>query len=174
MGGNIVVRGASVATVQGGSYITFADDSTEKMRITGSYVGIGTTNPGAKLDVRDAGTSIPSLGSEGTGFKLARTDGVAELIAGYVATNNGDFYIQTQRNDGATASNLLLNPNGGNVGIGTASPTAALSFGVASTINTLAGALTLAPADTGVSIVPTVGTVGIGGARRCRRLCRLR
>jgi hypothetical protein len=37
---------------------------------------------------------------------------------------NGNSYLQSQRVDGtATTYNLLLNPNGGNVGIGTVSPT---------------------------------------------------
>ena len=41
--------------------------------------------------------------------------------------NSGNTWLQSQRNDGTTAVyNLLLNPQGGNVGIGTSSPSTTL------------------------------------------------
>jgi len=49
--GNQAYRG-TIAYVHDGDYMMFATDSTEKVRITsGGDVGIGTTNPQAKLDV---------------------------------------------------------------------------------------------------------------------------
>jgi hypothetical protein len=44
-----------------------------------------------------------------------------------VNTTSGDGFIQTMRNNTATAYNLILNSAGGNVGIGTTSPTAKLT-----------------------------------------------
>jgi hypothetical protein len=91
-------------------------------------VGIGTTSPNGKLDIRDAGTTIPALGQTGTGLNIRRTDGVLGLMIGYENTLGGS-YIQSQHmNSSATAYSLLLQPNGGNVGIGTTSPTALLTI----------------------------------------------
>jgi hypothetical protein len=87
----------------------------------GGNVGIGTASPGGKLDVRDAGTTIPALGAVGTGLNVQRTDGAIGLIIGYENAVGGS-YIQAQHTNGsATAYPLYLQPNGGNVGIGTAS-----------------------------------------------------
>lgn len=73
--------------------------------------------------------SLPTLGSPGG--KLSLLGGLAGgqygLITGILGT--GDSYQQVQRIDGdATAYNLLLQPAGGNVGIGTASPFSRLSI----------------------------------------------
>ena len=93
-------------------------------------VGIGTDSPISKLDIRDAGTTIPSLGTAGGGLNIGRTDGFTTLSIGYVAQNNGDTYIQAQRTDGASdlAAQILLNPHGGNVGIGIVNPDEALEI----------------------------------------------
>jgi len=94
---------------------------TERMRITsGGNVGIGTTNPQANLVVQNtSGTTIPSLGSQGGHFQLQ--NGTYGLLAG--VAGSGNAWMQVQRTDGsATAYNLLLQPSGGNVGIGTTSP----------------------------------------------------
>ena len=85
-------------------------------------VGIGTSSPGGKLDVRDAGTTIPALGAVGTGLNVRRTDGAIGLIIGYENAVGGS-YIQAQHTNGSAAAYpLYLQPNGGNVGIGTTSP----------------------------------------------------
>lgn len=84
-------------------------------------VGIGTTSPGAKLHVLSQTPLILSntdyvLGSVGTA--LYTTFGAS----------SGDTYAQMQVYDlGANSSNnLSINPNGGNVGIGTTTPVARL------------------------------------------------
>ena len=91
-------------------------------------VGIGTVSPGSKLDVRDPGTVIPALGTVGTGLSILRTDGQAGLSIGYENTDGGS-YIQSQRTDSANAYTLLLNPRGGNVGIGTTNPAGIFQVG---------------------------------------------
>jgi hypothetical protein len=87
-------------------------------------IGIGTTSPGNKLSiVTDAGADdiIPALGSNGGKLSLLNSGGLYGLISGVLGSGNG--YLQVQRVDGgATAYNLLLQPNGGNVGIGTTAP----------------------------------------------------
>lgn len=105
--------------------IRLSTNDTERMRITsGGKVGIGTTDPGNKLSVvTDPGSddTIPALGSNGGKFSLLNNGGLYGLISGVLGSGNS--FLQTQRVDGtATAYNMLLQPNGGNVGIGTTSP----------------------------------------------------
>ena len=86
----------------------------------GTNVGVGTVVPSQKLTVLGADNTIPALG--GNGGKLGLLNGVSGvgtygLIQGVLG--NGSSYFQVQRVDGvAVAYNLLLQPNGGNVGIG--------------------------------------------------------
>jgi hypothetical protein len=95
------------------------------MRITsGGNVGIGTTSPGNKLAILSPDeASTPTLGTNAGKFGLFNGTGAGTygIIMGVI--NNGNVYQQVQRIDGtATAYNLLLQPSGGNVGIGTTSP----------------------------------------------------
>lgn len=94
----------------------------ERLRILESgNVGIGTSSPSQLLTVlNSSGTAIPSVGSSGGHLYL--TNGSYGLMIG--VNTNGNSWLQSSRSDG-TATNyaLLLNPNGGNVGIGTTSPT---------------------------------------------------
>jgi hypothetical protein len=86
-------------------------------------VGIGTSSPGAKFEIIKDSTY-----SNESSFGLSITDGTSDvkLGCGVDATNNISFI---QSLDPSTAYNtrpLTLNPNGGSVGIGTASPGAGL------------------------------------------------
>ncbi len=104
-----------------------AGTPTEWMRINSSgNVGIGTTTPTWKLQISSAGTYT----SDAAGA-FAITDSTTptkKLFMGYDAAvgANGSAFIQSE-NQGVTVTPLLLNPNGGNVGIGTAAPTDALN-----------------------------------------------
>jgi hypothetical protein len=103
--------------------------ANERMRITSTgNVGIGTTTPGNKLSVvtgAGANDTIPALGSNGGKFSLLNNGGLYGLISGVLGSGNS--FLQTQRVDGtATAYDMLLQPNGGNVGIGTTNPTTKL------------------------------------------------
>ncbi|KKS35298.1 MAG: putative outer membrane protein [Parcubacteria group bacterium GW2011_GWC2_42_12] len=91
-----------------------------KMSILGNgNVGIGTTGPSTKLEVAGS-TEVPALGTAGGTFSIQRSDNALGLFAGSNAA--GDAWMQVQRTDSANAYNLLLQPRGGNVGIGTANP----------------------------------------------------
>ena len=87
-------------------------------------VGIGTTSPDAPLRVvATAASSIPALGAASSHSAI----GAGGFGTMFGTLSSGRGYIQQQRFDGtATGYDLLLQPNGGNVGIGTTSPSAKL------------------------------------------------
>lgn len=66
-------------------------------------------------------SGVPALGTASPDFSIIRAaDGLVGTHFGYDA-NTGNGYIQQQRTDSATAYSLLLQPRGGNIGIGIAS-----------------------------------------------------
>jgi hypothetical protein len=101
--------------------------------LSGGDVGIGTTNPVNKLQsTYSVPASVPAAGASAHG--LAVGDAGFGLAAG--ALNNGNGYIQATRWDAVVANyNLLLQPNGGNVGIGTTAPIGVFSVRVATNAN---------------------------------------
>ncbi|MCX6106238.1 MAG: hypothetical protein NTY08_10455 [Proteobacteria bacterium] len=98
-------------------------------RSTGN-VGIGTTAPTSTLDVQKSfGGGMPATTgtSEPNAIMRLRSDGGATLDWGMIAT--GSAWIQPRYYTNlATNLNLLLNPNGGNVGIGTTAPGSTLEI----------------------------------------------
>ncbi|MFA7676222.1 MAG: hypothetical protein WCY28_02315, partial [Candidatus Shapirobacteria bacterium] len=94
----------------------------EKLRITyNGNVGIGTINPLAKTQI------VQTTFTEGNGILLGGVaGGFAGLAIDLSASVGGYSKIQSISNTGSPGhiyGNLVLNPNGGNVGIGTTSPT---------------------------------------------------
>ena len=83
-------------------------------------VGIGVDDPQAKLEVKGTSAS-PADGNEV--ISVTNTTGGSKLLLG-VAENS---YGWIQSAEGSTYRNLLLNPLGGNVGIGTDSPLSPLT-----------------------------------------------
>lgn len=108
------VSGAEIAT--GGVLTIKTGGATERVRVDGSgNVGINETAPNSKLTIKDDIKGIDSKGS----FAIENTSFFKSLYMG--VSNFGQFnpFIQaTSRND-MSPSPLLINPNGGNVGIGT-------------------------------------------------------
>ncbi len=86
-------------------------------------VGIGTTNPGVKLTTQGTNGAPATSGSAQTfgGFRIENQANNYVLDFGI---NGGNPWLQsyTDKTNLATYSGILLNPNGGNVGIGTTSP----------------------------------------------------
>jgi len=88
--------------------------------------GIGITSPGTRLQV--AGTqNVPSGTSKG--MLLVRADGSSHgLQMGVTGSAPWGSWIQAQDNNISSAYPLILQPGGGNVGIGTTSPLAMLDI----------------------------------------------
>jgi hypothetical protein len=103
---------------------TGATTNTQNIYQMGN-VGVGISTPAARLHVAAAAinNSIPALGTTGNAsILLTNFDAGYGLLAG--SLSNGNSYMQSQRVDGtATGYNLFLQPNAGNVGIGTANST---------------------------------------------------
>jgi hypothetical protein len=100
---------------------------------SGSNIGIGTTNASVKTTVRasDAPT-LPTLGTASGHFLIG--NGATNVDYGLMFGVNGDgnTWIQSQRVDGtATAYNTILQPKGGNVGVGTDPDTLLHVYGTA-------------------------------------------
>jgi len=87
-------------------------------------VGIGTTDPNVKLRIAGTQGNPATSGSTSTGFlSLYGTGASHGLMMGVQNVSPFGSWIQAQdKSNHATNYNLLLNPNGGNVGIGTDSP----------------------------------------------------
>ena len=86
-------------------------------------IGLGITSPGVKLvTIAQNYSEGPTLGSGVVGGQaLLSTNGLFGQYSGVSATT-GHVWHQVQRNDVAVAFNMILQPEGGNVGIGTDSP----------------------------------------------------
>ena len=117
------------------SYMAFhtrsGDVLAERMRIDSSgNTLLGTTTAKNRLTVSAAAnTNAPTLGSAGGVAYFANTDVAYGLNVG-TSASDGHTWLQAQRTDGtATAYNITLNEAGGNVGIGTSSPTTKLQIG---------------------------------------------
>ncbi|QQO91898.1 putative tail fiber-like protein [Flavobacterium phage vB_FspM_immuto_3-5A] len=98
--------------------------ATTHMAITSAgNVGIGTTTANVRfVNLSAAYTAGPTLGSGTVGSQaLLSNNGLYGMYSG--VSSNGDVWHQVQRNDANTATyNILLNPAGGSVGIGTSTP----------------------------------------------------
>lgn len=102
----------------------FLVGASEKMRINSSgNVGIGTTSPGAKLDIFNTGGSAGSLADCQTYSALtvkpySSVDSKLTFSANGVSTQ----LIQATNNAGTTGRQISLQPFSGNVGIGVTLP----------------------------------------------------
>jgi hypothetical protein len=128
-GGSLTLR-SGLGTGTGDSTIQFQTGTTltsgltlqtmsTKMTILGNgNVGIGTTSPTSRLTVLNTSSTTAALFGGGVASP-------AWVAMGTVNSGAAPF-IQGISNSLASTTNLILNPSGGNVGIGTTAPAARL------------------------------------------------
>lgn len=122
---------------------------------TTAQTGIGTTLPVNKFQV-EASTADPATsGTSANGnFRLSGTSGSHVLDFGLSSTSTYSWLQSRSKSAYGTNYNLILNPNGGNVGIGTSTPTAKL--------NIAGGGIRLHNGLNNTSARPGVNTLSIG------------
>ncbi|MCP4322770.1 MAG: hypothetical protein GY787_13170 [Alteromonadales bacterium] len=104
--------------------ISIAREATRTITInTSEQVGIGTTDPRAKLHVFGTTSSTPALGAVASAAQI----GGVSFGTLFSTLTSGKGIIQQGKSDGTpTAYDLSLQPVGGDVGIGTTGPRAKL------------------------------------------------
>jgi len=107
--------------------IAFGEGGSEALRINSSgNVGIQESSPDLPLHVSGSNAYPASSGSVPTGFIAVRAKTVGATHGLHIGVANASpwgSWLQSQdKNNLATNYPLLLNPNGGNVGIGTNNP----------------------------------------------------
>jgi hypothetical protein len=106
--------------------MTFTNETVDTMTLNGAKVGIGISTPDLSLHVNGANGLPATSGSTPVGMLSlrAKTANASHGLHMGVSGNApwGSWLQAQDANNLATEYPLLLNPNGGNVGIGTASP----------------------------------------------------
>lgn len=112
-----------------------------------AQTGIGTTSPVNKLQVETATAEPATSGLAANGnLRLSGTSGSHVLDFGLSSSSTYSWLQSRSRTTYATNFNLALNPNGGNVGIGTMAPGSLLTVGRAD--GTIPAEIVLNPAGT--------------------------
>ncbi len=133
---------------------TGSTSAAERMRIAANgNVGIGTTTPRAGLEVSKSNviprTTIPPLSdlpsvatADNYSLMLSNSDNkTIGLVSGFLnVSNTYHTYFQARSFSNPLAYNLLLNPLGGNIGIGTTTPNEKLEVNGKVRVSDLTGA----------------------------------
>jgi len=100
----------------------------------GGNVGIGVKNPATTLAIKKGTpTDYPTLGGGIGSFSMLGDTALYGLYGG--VASDGNTWLQSMRNDSALAYNIILQPAGGNIGIGTSAPTHKVDINVGSDVN---------------------------------------
>lgn len=127
--GSIIYAGASGTSLAEDNAVLFYDATNHRQ-------GIGLTSPKARLNVMSASEGLPATsGTAVTGHAIIEGGTHSNmLIAGTDSSSPFGGWLQvSERTALGTSYPLLLNPRGGNVGIGTTNPTKTLD--VTGTLN---------------------------------------
>ena len=140
---NLIFSGSVTASVDvaGTTFRLISGSSTFLFVSSSGNVGIGTTSPSTRLHTAGSTQSTAAAGVARLGFAdsssvalFTNADPLYGTLFGTLSSGKG--WIQQQRVDGtATAYDLALQPNGGNVGIGTSTATSTARLQVSGTVN---------------------------------------
>ena len=122
---------AGLITTNGATPLVFSTASAERMRIdSAGNVGIWTTNPKLKTHIQGGYSSPTTSGTTPTGtFLLDASAGGYGLYAGiYGSGTYGPWLQVADKNALGGYGDIVINPLGGNVGIGTSSPSSKLTI----------------------------------------------
>jgi hypothetical protein len=112
-GGNLAIQALNDSS---STWVPLRFDATGFYFMNGN-VGVGTTVPPVRLSVLNPAVGLPSLGTASGAFSVLGDNPTWGLFFG--GLNTGASWIQAMRADAqAVAYSILLNPQGGNVGIG--------------------------------------------------------
>jgi hypothetical protein len=99
-------------------------EGAERLVVThDGNVGIGTTSPAVRGEIKNAASGVPATSGTTQTNGVLRLSSTATTGIIDIGMNGSAPWIQATDSGGLNNNyNLLLNPNGGNVGIGTTSP----------------------------------------------------
>jgi hypothetical protein len=116
-------------------------------QLTFAQTGIGTTSPVNKFQVEATTADPANSGASANGnLRLGGLSVVHVLDFGLSSTSNFAWLQARSKSAYGTTYPIVLNPNGGTVGIGTSSPTSTLTVGNAA--GTIGGEIILNPTTT--------------------------
>jgi chaperonin cofactor prefoldin len=106
-----------------GQYMQFETNTSEWMRLSSDgKLGIGTTTPVARLNVYGTSGNPSTTADTNNLFSITGSLGPQLNIGGYNGASYGMWLQVKDAGNGGTLYPILLQPLGGNVGIGTSSP----------------------------------------------------
>src|SRR3989344_3692086 len=127
-GGNVgigITAPSALLHVNGtGTLLNVTSGAMPILFANGSSVGVGTTTPGVKLTTQSA-NGYPAIGGSIQNGSL-RVEGTTNSVMDFGSSGvspYGNWIQSTDKSSLDLEYPLLLNPNGGNVGIGTSTPT---------------------------------------------------
>ena len=149
--GTSLIDGINLSPGTTGGYVQILNNTSVVAKFVDGKLGLGTTSPSAKLDVagdlridgystttNEAGLylfnniaySMASLANCNNSYNAFRIRGrnSATNTLGIGSNGDSDYVLQVVNDAGTVSGNISLNPYGGNVGIGTASPGAKLDI----------------------------------------------
>jgi hypothetical protein len=130
--GRFEVKGAGTAGVSPAFSINGSAPANSAVVDSSGRLGLGTSSPFSLLYVSETNTTTPSLTWQTQAGQTFRNSNV-ELAFGVSGSAPFPYYMQT-RDSASTARSLVINPLGGNVGIGTTSPSSLLHLADAGNI----------------------------------------